>query len=208
VGTGLLDGNAVSEECERVAEIISPAFSINAIVDEQGRVEKVFAGHWRAAHRQACADYLRSHSLRIAEKREVVIVSCGGAPYDINMIQAHKALDMAAHACLDGGTIVLLAECADGLGRADFLKWFESADSAALEMRLRTAYEVNGQTAWALLTKTERFDVRIITSLGEDEARSMRMKPAGSIAEALTNAQSKARGWIMPRGPALLPVTD
>jgi nickel-dependent lactate racemase len=208
VGTGLLDGNAVSEECERVAEIINPAFSINAIVDEQGRVEKVFAGHWRAAHRHACADYLRNHSLPIAEKRAVVIVSCGGAPYDINMIQAHKALDMAAHACLDGGTIVLLAECADGLGRADFLKWFKSADSAALEVRLRTAYEVNGQTAWALLTKTERFDVRIITSLGEDEARRMRMKPVGSIAEALTNAQSKARGWIMPRGPALLPVTD
>ena len=50
------------------------------------------------------------------------------------MIQAHKALDMAAHACVDGGTIVLLAECGDGLGRPDFLKWFESEDSRALEI--------------------------------------------------------------------------
>jgi nickel-dependent lactate racemase len=208
VGTGLLHGNAVSEECERVAAIIDPAFSINAIVNEQGRVEKVFAGHWRAAHRQACADYLQNHSLRIGEKREIVIVSCGGSPYDINMIQAHKALDMAAHACLDGGTIVFLAECSDGLGRADFMKWFEAVDSAALEVRLRSAYEVNGQTAWALLTKSERFDVRIVTSLSEDNLRRMRMKPAKSIDEALAHVRPDARGWIMPRGPALLPLGD
>jgi len=135
-----------------------------------------------------------------------VIVSCGGSPYDINMIQAHKALDMAAHACADGGTIVFLAECADGLGRADFMKWFKSEDSRALESRLREAYEVNGQTAWALLTKTERFNVRIITKLSSEEARGMRMKPAATMVEALADSSANSAGWIMPRGAALLPV--
>lgn len=205
VGTALLDGNAVSEECERVAEIMSPAFSINAIVDDHGRVEKIFAGHWRASHRRACADYLSSHSASIAEKRDVVIVSCGGAPYDINMIQAHKALDMAAQACKEGGTIVFLAACGDGLGRADFMKWFESEDSRALENRLRDAYEVNGQTAWALLTKTERFHVNIITDLSDEQARAMRMRKVRSIDEALAGVPATARGYIMPRGAALLP---
>src|SRR5439155_4385690 len=71
VGTALLDGNAVSDECERAAEIINPAFSINAIVDDQGRVENIFAGHWRAAHRRACEVYVHSHSSRIPEQREV-----------------------------------------------------------------------------------------------------------------------------------------
>jgi nickel-dependent lactate racemase len=205
VGTGLLDGNAVSEECERVAAVIDPAFSINAIVNEGGRVEKIFAGDWRAAHRRACEDYLANHSLRISEKRELVIVSCGGSPYDINMIQAHKALDMAAHACVDGGTIVFLAECADGLGRSDFMKWFESTDSRALESRLRKAYEVNGQTAWSLLTKTERFKVRIVTKLSEEEVRRMRMLPARSLDQALADIPPNAKGYIMPRGTALLP---
>src|SRR2546421_10699327 len=116
VGTGLLDGNAVNEECERICELINPAFSINTVVDERGRAVRVYAGNWRSVHRHACEDYVGRHSLKIEEKREVVIVSCGGAPYDINMIQAHKALDMAAHACKDGGTIVFLSECAHGLG--------------------------------------------------------------------------------------------
>ena len=205
VGTALLEGNAVSEECERVAEIINPAFSINAIVDDHGHVEKIFAGHWRAAHRKACAEYAGNHSASIPEKRELVIVSCGGAPYDINMIQAHKALDMAAHACTDGGTIVFLAECGDGLGRADFMKWFASENSRALEHRLRHAYEVNGQTAWALLTKTERYRVHVMTELSEEQTRAMRMTKVRSIEEALGNVSADAKGYLMPRGTALLP---
>ena len=100
--------------------MIDPAFIVNSIVDDRGRVEQVFAGDWRAAHGRACEVFTSSHAQRIPEKRELVIVSCGGSPYDINMIQAHKALDMAAHACVDGGSIILLAECGDGLGRPDF----------------------------------------------------------------------------------------
>jgi len=205
IGSGLLAGNAVHEECERVASLIDPMFSINAIVDDRGRVQKVVAGHWRAAHARACEHYIAGHSLRITERREVVVVSCGGSPYDLNLIQAHKALDMAAHACVDGGTIILLAECSDGLGRADFLKWFESGDSSALETRLRKAYEVNGQTAWALLTKAERFRIHIVTTLEEDDVRPMRMTPARSLKEALSGSEN-ARGYIMPRGAALLPL--
>jgi len=208
VGAGRLNGNAVHEECERVAAMIDPAFSINAIVDERGRCEKVFAGHWRTAHARACEDYAAGHSVRIPEKRELVVVSCGGSPYDINLIQAHKALDMAASACADDGLIVFLAECLDGLGRTDFLKWFESDNSRALENRLREAYEVNGQTAWSLLTKAERFRVRIITKLPDDEVRRMRILPVNSIDEALRNLEPDARGYIMPRGAALLPVVE
>ena len=206
VGAGRLSGNAVHAECERVATMIDPAFSINAIVDERGRCEKVFAGHWRTAHARACEDYAAGHSVQIPEKREVVVVSCGGSPYDINLIQAHKALDMAASACGDGGMIVFLAECVDGLGRSDFLKWFESADSRALEVRLREAYEVNGQTAWSLLTKAERFRIRIVTKLPEDDVRRMRMLPVSSLDEALAPLSPNARGYIMPRGAASLPL--
>jgi nickel-dependent lactate racemase len=206
VGTGLLDGNAVNEECERVASMIAPTFSINAIVNEHGHPEKIYAGHWGAAHRRACEDFLANHSVQISAKRDVVIVSCGGAPYDINMIQAHKALDMAAVACLDGGLIIVLAECGDGLGRADFMKWFESENSRALEERLREAYEVNGQTAWSLMTKTETFRVHIISDLPGDETRRMKMIPATSVQEALSHIPSTAKGYIMPRGAAALPI--
>lgn len=204
VGTGLLDGNAVHEECERIAELVEPAFGVNTIVDQSKRAVKMFCGDWRYAHRAACDDYLDQHSVQIPERREVVIASCGGFPYDINLIQAHKALDMASQACKDGGTIVLLAECRDGLGRPDFMKWFESRDARALAERLRNEYEVNGQTAWALLTKAERFRICLLSELPDEQVKQMRMTPVRSLAQALQGAENQT-GFIMPRGAAILP---
>jgi lactate racemase len=205
VGTGQLVGNAVHEECERVASMVNPAFGINTIIDEKHRVVGMFCGNWRSSHLAACNRYLNDHSLEIPERRKLVIVSCGGFPYDINLIQAHKALDMAAHACEEGGSIVLLAECRDGLGRPDFLKWFTAANTAALEKKLRDDYEVNGQTAWALLSKTERFQVILISDLADDDVQRMHMSPARTLADALTQVGAATRGYIMPRGAAVLP---
>lgn len=206
IGTGKLDGNAVNEECERIAALIEPRFSVNAVVDERGRVASVHAGHWRAAHRAGCAVYLATHSVDIAERRDLVIVSCGGSPWDINLIQAHKALEMAAQATNAGGTIVLLAECSDGLGRADFLKWFTESDSHTLAARLRESYEVNGQTAWSLLTKTERYRIFLISQLPDEQVPTMRMIPAHSLNEVMNRIDNAAKGFILPRGAALLPV--
>ena len=205
VGTGLLDGNAVHEECQSVAAIINPAFSINTVVNENGNVAKIVCGHWQSAHRRACEDYLAENSIDIPAKREVVVASCGGSPYDINLIQAHKALDMAAYACNDAGSIILLAECQDGLGRSDFLKWFSEENSRALEKRLREQYEVNGQTAWALLTKAERFNVYLVSGLADEEVRKMRMIPAGSLSEAIQMVGRNESGYVMPLGAAILP---
>ena len=204
VGTGQLDGNAVHEECERVSALVAPAFGINTIVDEEKRAVKVFCGDWRLAHRAGCEYYLDQCSVDVGGQRDIVIASCGGFPHDINLIQAHKALDMAALATNEGGTIILLAECSDGLGRPDFLKWFDASDSRALEARLVNGYEVNGQTAWALLTKAERYRVCLVSELPGDAVRRMRMIPTRTISEALEHAGSGA-GFIMPRGAAVLP---
>jgi lactate racemase len=98
-----------------------------------------------------------------------------------------------------------LAECSDGLGRPDFLKWFDAADSRTLATRLRSEYEVNGQTAWALLAKAERYRVCLISQLPDAQVRQMRMIPVHSIAEAIGGSGD---GFIMPRGAAVLPRVD
>ena len=205
VGTGLLQSNPVHDECERVAALIDPRFSINSIVDQRGRAVQVYAGAWRAAHQTGCVEYLASHSIDIDHKRKIVITSCGGSPYDINLIQAHKALDMAAHACSDGGIIVLLAECRDGLGHPDFLKWFKEQSSRALEERLRHAYEVNGQTAWSLLTKAERYRVILVSELPDETVRQMHMIPAHSLTDVVNELGDEQQGYILPDGARYLP---
>jgi lactate racemase len=206
VGAGLLKGNAVHEAFLEVAEKINVSFSVNTIVNDAGAATKVFCGDLRAAHERACEFYAARHTIEIAEKRDTIIVSCGGAPFDSNMIQAHKALDAAANACAGGGTIIFLAECADGTGRNDFLDWFAAENSERLAEKLCEKYQVNGQTAWSLLEKAERFNVQIVTSLPENETRPMRLHKARSIDEI--SFDKNAKGYILPFGAKFRIVND
>ncbi len=200
VDTGLLDGNAVHEAFMEAVAKVDPAFCISTIVNEAGEAIDLFCGNWVTSHRAACDAYAASHTVKIEEKREVVIVSCGGFPHDINMIQAQKALETASHACSDGGTIILLAQCADGIGRADFLNWFEAESSEVLAEKLCESYQVNGQTAWSLLKKTERFDIRIITLLTGSETQRMRLRKERTFDEMLSVLDKNAIGYVLPFG--------
>lgn len=199
VDTALLDGNAVNEAFMEAVAKINPAFAITSIVDDAGRAVDLFCGNWKQSHRAACNAYAAEHTIKITEKRDLVFVSCGGFPHDINMIQAHKALETASHACKDGGTIILLAECGDGLGRDDFLNWFDAENSEGLAANLCKKYQVNGQTAWSLLTKTERFEVKIITELDSAVAIKMRINKT-DISEVSTLIDAAKHGYIIPSG--------
>lgn len=204
VDLGLLTGNVVHEAFTEIVGKLPPHFAVNTIVNDAGEAVDLFCGDWRTAHERACEFYAARHTIKIAEKRETVIVSCGGFPHDINLIQAHKALETASRACADGGTIILLAECAEGLGRRDFLDWFAAENSEELAGKLCESYQVNGQTAWSLLQKAERFNIQIVTSLPENETRPMRLHKARDFEAALAKADSGKRGYILPFGAKFL----
>lgn len=197
VGTGLLNGNAVHEAFVEAASLAKIAFSATSIVNENGDVAELFCGDWISSHRVACERFAEANTISIPEKRELVIVGCGGYPHDINMIQAHKSLEAASHACSDGGTIVLVAECRDGLGRDDFLQWFESKNSGELAAKLCESYKVNGQTAWTLMEKTERFRVQMVTSLDDETLRKMRIDRSTDL------NGNEGNGYIIPNGSKL-----
>jgi lactate racemase len=205
VGPGLTDGNPVHEAFVEAASRIKGAFCINTIVNSAGELADLYCGDMVASHRVACEHYRADHRIEVRGKRELVIASCGGSPHDVNLIQAHKSLDAAARSCKDGGTIVLLAQCREGLGRDDFLKWFDAADGRDLAGRLCEQYQVNGQTAWSLMTKAERFDVRIVTDIHPPKIERMRMRPFPSLSAALDGVSAAANGYLVPFGYRTLP---
>ena len=203
VGTAILDENPVNEAFMQAAERVKIDFAVNSIVNDAGDITDVFCGDWIESHRAACDIFGERHTVTIAEKRDLVIVSCGGYPFDINMIQAHKALEAASHACTDGGTIVLLAECRDGFGRDDFLDWFTAADSSELAAKLCEKYQVNGQTAWSLLKNAERFLIRVVSTLDDGTLRLLRCekREPREIQELINET---ARGYVIPNASKLL----
>jgi len=76
-----------------------------------------------------------------------VVVSAGGSPYDSTLYTALQALILASKACRDGGTVLLAAECAEGLGSPRLaLALYESMGGSA-----------DGSEPWPELVLARRF---------------------------------------------------
>jgi nickel-dependent lactate racemase len=199
VGTGLLEGNSVHEAFVEAAKFVKSPFLINTIVNGSGECIDIYCGDMIRSHLAACSAYEADRTIEVDSKRGLVIASCGGSPYDINLIQAHKALDAASKACHEGGTLVLLAECPEGLGRGDMVNWFDAANSREMAMRLCEKYRVNGQTAWSIREKTERFEIFLISSLDESLIRAMGFKKAVMSDVMRFGKSSSGSGYILPK---------
>lgn len=206
VGPGVLEGNAVHEAFAEAADLVENTFAINTIVNETGEATEIFCGSMRASHRAACDTYAAGHTVRIEEKRDLVVASCGGAPKDLDLIQAHQALEAASRACTDGGTIILLAECRNGLGRAGLLDWFNAESSSTIAKSLCQKYSLTGQTAWSISSLTERFNVIAITELSEEVLGKMGIRKEPNLSAALKKSEKARSAFILPLGSAFLPV--
>jgi len=204
IASGCLDGNPVHEDMLEAIGMLNPSFLVNTVLDGNNEIVAVYAGHWRDAHRRGCDEYLASHTVVVDERRPVVIVSAGGAPRDVNLIQSHKAMEHASQVLAEGGTMIALAECAQGLGRDDFLRWFAPGGARATALMLAEDYKINGQTAWGLRRKAERFRLMLVSALDADVVRQMGLEPHATLESALSSVQS-APGYIIPGGLTTLP---
>ncbi|QAR32066.1 nickel-dependent lactate racemase [Geovibrio thiophilus] len=148
-------------------------FSVNTVLDEQGRILDMVCGDLFMAHHKACEILDSRFRITLDKKYKSLIVSCGGFPKDINMVQAQKSLDRAASAAEEGADIFLFAECADGYGNSYFRDFFDLPSSKAMLESLLADYQINRQTAFNLRTLTERFNVRLYGSLSEEDCARM-----------------------------------
>jgi nickel-dependent lactate racemase len=202
--------NPVHLDMIEAVGFVEPDFLVNVILDAEQDIVDIVAGDWRTSHEVACARYKEWFSAPVDGLYDVVIVSAGGHPKDVTFIQAHKAIDMAFEIVKPGGTIVAVAECAEGAGHPDFMRWFRFERPEELERELRAGYQVYGQTALATLTKARAADILLISSLPEETVRAMQLRPAGGLEGALGFVRKKhgraSRACVMPHGAGVLPV--
>jgi len=111
-----LDGNPVREDIEEAASLVGLEYIVNVVLSESKEVLGCFSGHFIKAHREAVKFFNEVYGVEIGRKYDVVVTSPGGFPKDINLYQAHKALEVAFKCVRPGGVIILLAECREGVG--------------------------------------------------------------------------------------------
>ena len=186
---GVLAGNPVHEDIVEAVTMATPTFLFNTLLTPQREIFDAVAGHWQKAHEEACARYAKVYRVPVPKRYPLVIASAGGFPKDINFIQSHKALDNAYLTTEEGGVIILLAECRDGLGSSSFFPWFRFGDPAAMEAELRANYQIYGQTAHATLTKAKTCRVILVSTLRPKEVEQMGLIPAATFEEGVREAE-------------------
>ncbi|MGB7971333.1 MAG: nickel-dependent lactate racemase [Candidatus Deferrimicrobiaceae bacterium] len=194
---GVLAGNPVHEDIVEAVTMATPTFLFNTLLTPQREIFDAVAGHWQKAHEEACARYAKVYRVPVPKRYPLVIASAGGFPKDINFIQSHKALDNAFLTAEEGGVIILLAECRDGLGSSSFFPWFRFEDPAEMEAELRANYQIYGQTAHATFTKAKSCRVILVSTLRPKEVEKMGMIPAATLDKGVREAE-KLLGALPP----------
>jgi nickel-dependent lactate racemase len=154
--------------------------AIHGILDSHGRVCQLMVGAAPGSFLSACRLHGGHYEVTGNRTYDLVVASCGGYPKDINFIQAHKAVHHAAAFVDDGGSLIVLARCRDGIGSETFLPWFERGGWEAAFDQLCRAYQGNGGTALAMMAKTQRIQIYMVTGLSRQICDTIGVRKIGA----------------------------
>jgi len=108
-------GNPIWEEMLEVATLTNPTFLLNVTLTEDRRITGVFAGELSQAHEKGVEFIKRTAMIPVDGLFDIAVSTAGGYPLDINMYQSVKGIAAASSIVRDGGSILLVSECIEGL---------------------------------------------------------------------------------------------
>jgi nickel-dependent lactate racemase len=210
--TGVLEGNPLHQDMVEAARLAKVDFIVNLVENKKGDVVKAFAGDLEQAWLEAVKLVDELYRVTIDRRADIVVVSAGGDPADLNLYQAYKALDNALDAVKRGGVIILVAECPEGHGNLVFYEWMTRfGDIKNVEREIKRNFVMGGHKAYYLLKALQNHQIILVSSLPDYYATSIfKLKTARAVndafAEALKIAGSASRVWAMPQGSYTMPV--
>lgn len=165
---GKLDRNPLAEDLFEIETYLPKRISIHGILNPCGKVSKLLVGDTYKDFLNACNEHDKYYKSGINKSYDLVIASAGGYPKDINFIQAHKSVHNAAAFVKDGGRLVILNQCVDGIASDTFLKYFKTGSFENAFEILEKNYEGNGGTALAMMAKTQRIKIYMQTDMSDE----------------------------------------
>lgn len=206
---GHLDPNPVRDDIEEAIGYCSLDFILNVVLNERKTVVHAVAGHFIEAHRAGCAWLDQLYAVPIDAPADIVIVSQGGYPKDLNLYQTQKALDNAKYAVKDGGIIIVVGSCKEGLGEEVFERWIREASTPTdLTDRLASRFELGGHKAGAIALVLAKADIFLVSDMPDELVRTCFLEPFDTLETAFAAARDRMpQGTIlvMPYGGSTLP---
>ena len=207
---GNLKTNPVRRDIEEAAALCGIDYILNVVLGEHKEILRAAAGDVTLAHRELCAFLDKIYLNELPQAADIVLVSQGGAPKDLNLYQTQKALDNARHAVRQGGIIILIGSCREGLGERVFEQWMTTSPSPeAMIERIGRDFQLGGHKAAAIAITLQKAKIFLVSELEDDFVRSIFLTPQPSAQAALEQAFRELGGdasvLAMPFGGSTLP---
>ena len=202
--SGVLCGNPVHRDMAFGAKAAGLAFILNVMLDEEHVIDGAVAGNPETAHAEGCERFMKKAAVKRVNA-PIVISGNGGYPLDQNLYQLVKCMDTAEKCCDEGGVIIAVGECRDGVGGESFYRDFAGGGSPRELTELFLSRKPSGTAPdqWQsqiLARILEKHRVIVVAPLIEENVRRMGLGFAANLNDALALADD----WLRKPGEKLV----
>jgi nickel-dependent lactate racemase len=130
-----LIGNPVAEQLDELLRLVDlgRVHTIQTVQDIDGQVAEAFAGRLDVAFFDAVTVARELYARQIDDQYDIIIAEVK-PPLDRNLYQAQKALENTQMAVRDGGAVIVVSQCPEGVGSPHFYElatqWDRDANCA------------------------------------------------------------------------------
>ena len=208
-----LDGNPLHEEQLEIARILPGILAVNTVIDDQRRLSFVNVGAVEESH-LAAVNYAEEYlTVNVPERFRTVVTSSAGFPLDQTYYQAVKGMVTPLDIVEAGGTLIVGAECGEGLGseafRASQQRLLDIGRERFLESVLAKRFaDVDEWETQMLLRAQDAAEVKLHSALDEVDRALTGVEHVESVEDAVLAsmaAQGDRSVAVVPEGPYLVP---
>jgi nickel-dependent lactate racemase len=210
---GVTNGNPLWEELRDIALRAGPSFLLNVSLNEKRGITGVFAGDIIAAHQAGCEFVRQSAMQKFAAPFDIVLTTNSGYPLDMNLYQGVKGMSAGARVVKPGGTLILAAECREGVPSGSPMdQLLRSASSPEEILTLLSTPGFVRPEQWQAQIQSliqRKANVLVHSSLPDEIIRAAHLKPcrdiSAAVKELLRAGSNGARLAALPQGPLTIP---
>jgi nickel-dependent lactate racemase len=204
--------NPARQDVEEIGRLVGIPLALNAILNGEKQIAHAVAGEPQAVLEAAVPLVRQVYQVPVKEPFDLMIVSPGGHPKDINVYQAQKALGHAALVSRPGGTIILAAACPEGAGSQAYEQWVSEVPSheAVLSRFRQEGFRIGPHKAFQIARDTLGRRVLWVTDMPAELTNRLLLERAETLPEAMetvtaTSLSPDARIGVLPIANATIP---
>ena len=211
---GITHGNPLWEEVREAAAMVQPTFLLNVTLNRDKQITGVFAGDFEEAHAQGCAFVKERAMVPVEEPFDIVVTSNSGYPLDLNLYQSVKGMSAAAQVVKQGGSIVIAADCWDGIpDHGEYGRLLLEAESLESLLETIRAPGFQRQDMWQAQIQALiclKADVYFYShNLSDEQIEGALLTPCrdveATVAKLLRKYGPGATVCVLPEGPQTIP---